>query len=156
MRDQLLVARVGGKGNITSTGEAIATANNVVTIPPGVYDVEVTRGAITGTVTQFGVAVREYGKLVNNPAADSGNITTWQALRDPRGGNLDVANLVSGRQFFRGVVIRRWNDGGVAAGGNTVAGNAGVDITLTGTGNIANCEVTFWPDGRAPQYNGLP
>jgi hypothetical protein len=131
---------------VATAGEA--SSANALTVPPGLYDVEVNWNTPTGTPTGFTATVQEQGYLLSDVTHTP---VTWQALDDPRAKTFTGAPLAgSGRAFMRGVRITRWYDG--------VNPNAGVGLTIAGgtTPTITQCQVTFWPIGRAPQFNGLP
>jgi hypothetical protein len=121
---------------------------NTICVPPGLYDVELQYGVPTGAPTGIVATVLEQGYLLGTSGSQATVVNTYTALVDPRSRTV-ATPTTSGRVFMRGVRITKWNNG---------AKNAGVSLSLTGgtTPTVPSIQATFWPQGRAPQFNGLP
>jgi hypothetical protein len=139
MKSRLLMARLPSK----NSGVVNATENastNAICVPPGLYDLEILCGAITGTSPTCVVQVQE--------ASDG---ATFTALSDDRTRAIDPTKTTSQRFFFRGIRIVKWGNGLV---------NAGVKLTVGGTSPVfTGVEATFYPVGNdddAPNYLGQP
>ena len=152
-RDQLLIARPWSQGVLPTGGEAVSDTVNSVCVPPGLYDVELQYGVPTGAPTGITATVQEQGYLLGATTQTTVS-NSFAALIDARartitgpGGAGPIAS--SGRVFLRGVRITKWNNG---------AKNAGVSLAVAGgtTPTVPQIQATFWPMGRAPQFNGLP
>jgi hypothetical protein len=156
-RDKLLIARSSSKNNgVANANEAAST--NAIVVPPGLYDVEFTFGAVTGAPTSISVEVQESGYL---PSDVTKTLSAgFQSLVDQRIRTLAAPyNTVSNRFFLRGVRMTLWNVPGPGQANAGVAQpNAGIAVTLNGgtTPTVPKLQATFWPSGRAPQWNGLP
>jgi hypothetical protein len=152
-RDNLLVARPWSQGVMPNTGEAVADALNSVSVPPGLYDVEVQYGVPTGAATSITATILEQGVLLGT-ALTNPIVNTYTPLVDARARTIlgpgGAGAIVStGRVFLRGVRITKWNNG---------AKNAGVTLAVAGgtTPTIPQIQVTFHPMSRSAQFNGLP
>jgi hypothetical protein len=147
-RDALLIARPYSQGAVPSAGEAASDTVNSICVPPGLYDVELSTSAFGGGAAPTGctITVKEQGYLLSDP---SHTVVAWGALVDARSRVIVFGTATKIRIFLRGVRITRWNDG---------LKNAGVDPSIQGgtTPTLGKCQVTFWPQGRAPGFNGLP
>jgi hypothetical protein len=151
-RDQLLISRPYSKGAWAAGTDAVSDTQNSLVIPPGLYDVEVNASGFTGTVATIVVDCQEQGYLLTDPTHAT---VTWGQLLDARSRTwTNPGSATSARFFLRGVRVTRWWQGDT----NGVSkNNAGNTVNMTGTTpGATKVQVTWWPQGRAVQFNGLP
>jgi|SRR5215471_19420896 len=153
-RDQLLISRPFSKGIWVVGTDAVSDTQNSLVIPPGLYDVEVQFAGITGTNPTITVDCQEQGFLLSDVTHAT---QTWAQLLDARSRTYTVpSGATSGRFFMRGVRVTRWWQGDTQTP-PVSKNNAGNTITMGGTTpGATKVQVTWWPQGRAIQWNGLP